>query len=168
MYRVLPFEVIKLDLAKARRAHHQTAACAAACGGEHSGQRQSRPPSHTRGRTAPLSALVAPCSPLRTRPAVWLSAPWPDGVEDRLPHTFERHWEWAGAQPAAAQSTDLPGVGAGQRLLLAQPFPLQRTASRLEAPRRPPIAAPVVTSMFRVGSKGSRRGGRRRCAFAVE
>jgi light-independent protochlorophyllide reductase subunit N len=113
-----PSEVIKLDLEKAASrlsARHRPAVSVLAYSG--SGIETT----FTEGEDACLAALV-PELPASSAPGLMVVGTVPDVVEDQFRQLFAAmgvgpvHWL------PARRSTELPPVGAGTRLLLAQPF----------------------------------------------
>jgi len=117
---------------------------------------------HPGGGRAP-QCPGAPAPPLRRRTNCCWSAPWPMAVRKTACFNPVRS-AWDGPCGAACrrrQSTDLPSVGAGTSLLLAQPFlsghrfaPLERRAARR------------LPSPYPLAFEGSRAWhGRRRCGL---
>ncbi|MCT0200438.1 ferredoxin:protochlorophyllide reductase (ATP-dependent) subunit N [Synechococcus sp. CS-1325] len=140
-----PSEVIKLDLAKAaERLTSRLRGRVRVVNYSGSGIETT----FTQGEDAALAALV-PMLPATDETQLLLVGTLADGVEDRFLTLFER----LGIGPVRSlpprQSTELPPVGPGTRLLLAQPF-LSDTVRALE--RR---GATRIASPFPLGVEGS-------------
>ncbi|MBX9814683.1 MAG: light-independent protochlorophyllide reductase subunit N [Proteobacteria bacterium SG_bin5] len=139
-----PSEVIKLDLAKA----------ASRLDRRHGGVRvlsysgSGIETSFTEGEDACLAALV-PEMPSNAGEQLLVVGTLPDIVEDQ----FTRLFAALGIAPVrwlpARRAADLPGVGAGTRYLLAQPF-LGETARALED-----RGAVRIDALFPFGAEGS-------------
>jgi light-independent protochlorophyllide reductase subunit N len=141
-----PSEVIKLDLAKAAerlntRLHGRVRVV------NYSGSGIET--TFTQGEDGALTALV-PLLPASEEPQLLVVGTLADAVEERFLSLFER----LGLGPVRSlpprHSTELPPVGAGTRLLLAQPF-LSDTMRALERRGARRIAAP-----YPLGVEGSR------------
>ncbi|MCP9771768.1 ferredoxin:protochlorophyllide reductase (ATP-dependent) subunit N [Synechococcus sp. Tobar12-5m-g] len=140
-----PSEVIKLDLAKAaERLSQRMVGRVRVVNYSGSGIETT----FTQGEDAALTALV-PMLPASDAPQLLLVGTLADGVEERFLTLFER----LGIGPVRSlpprQSTELPPVGPGTRLLLAQPF-LSDTVRALE--RR---GARRIASPYPLGVEGS-------------
>ncbi|MCT0213059.1 ferredoxin:protochlorophyllide reductase (ATP-dependent) subunit N [Synechococcus sp. CS-1324] len=140
-----PSEVIKLDLAKAaERLTSRLRGRVRVVNYSGSGIETT----FTQGEDAALAALV-PMLPATDETQLLLVGTLADGVEERFLTLFER----LGIGPVRSlpprQSTELPPVGPGTRLLLAQPF-LSDTVRALE--RR---GATRIASPFPLGVEGS-------------
>ena len=141
-----PSEVIKLDLAKAaERINTRMRGRVRVVNYSGSGIETT----FTQGEDGALSALV-PLLPSSDEKQLLLVGTLADGVEDRFLTLFER----LGVGPVRSlpprQSTALPAVGPGTKLLLAQPF-LSDTVRALE--RR---GATRLASPYPLGVEGSR------------
>ena len=105
----------------------------------------------TQGEDACLASLV-PVMPASTAPQLLVVGALPDIVEDQLARLLGQLGLPAGVQLAflpARRSHELPAVGPGTRLLLAQPF-LADTARALVARGADRVAAP-----FPIGVEGT-------------
>ena len=102
----------------------------------------------TQGEDACLAALV-PEMRQDDAPALLVAGALPDIVEAQMSDLFAR----IGLGPVAflppRRAADLPGVGSGTRLLLAQPF-LADTARALEA-----RGASLISAPFPIGAEGT-------------
>jgi light-independent protochlorophyllide reductase subunit N len=140
-----PSEVIKLDLSRAAAqlsARHQPAVRVLHYSG--SGIETT----FTEGEDACLAACV-PQMPASDEPALLIVGTLADVVEDQ----FRRHLQALGIGPVHVlpprRAADLPPVGAGTRLLLAQPF-LAETCRALQARGAQRLSAP-----YPLGAEGS-------------
>ncbi len=140
-----PSEVIKLDLAKAAERLNQS----------HRGQVRvlnysgsGIETTFTQGEDGALQALV-PLLPDTDEHQLLIVGTLADAVEDRLVGLFQRLGIRQVRSLPPRRSTDLPPVGSGTRVLLAQPF-LSGTARALGARGAQLIAAP-----FPLGVEGS-------------
>lgn len=145
-----PSEVIKLDLAKAaERLQQQHAGRVRVLNYSGSGIETT----FTQGEDGALLAMV-PLMPPAGDPAqadqLLLVGTLADGVEERLITLFERLGIPTVRSLPPRRSTELPPVGAGTRVLLAQPF-LSATARALVDRGAELIAAP-----YPIGVEGSR------------
>jgi len=141
-----PSEVIKLDLAKAaERLGTQLAGRVRVLNYSGSGIETT----FTQGEDQALVAMT-PLLPSSDEPQLLIAGTLADAVEDRLIGLFARMGVDAVRSLPPRRSTDLPPVGKGTKLLLAQPF-LSATARALVARGAELIAAP-----YPLGVEGSR------------
>ena len=141
-----PSEVIKLDLAKAaERLGTQLAGRVRVLNYSGSGIETT----FTQGEDQALVAMT-PLLPSSDEPQLLIAGTLADAVEDRLIGLFARMGIQAVRSLPPRRSTDLPPVGKGTKLLLAQPF-LSATARALVARGAELIAAP-----YPLGVEGSR------------
>jgi len=141
-----PSEVIKLDLAKAaERLGAQLAGRVRVLNYSGSGIETT----FTQGEDQALVAMT-PLLPSSDEPQLLIAGTLADAVEDRLIGLFARMGIHAVRSLPPRRSTDLPPVGKGTKLLLAQPF-LSATARALVARGAELIAAP-----YPLGVEGSR------------
>ena len=141
-----PSEVIKLDLAKAaERLGTQLAGRVRVLNYSGSGIETT----FTQGEDQALVAMT-PLLPSSDEPQLLIAGTLADAVEDRLIGLFARMGIHAVRSLPPRRSTDLPPVGKGTKLLLAQPF-LSATARALVARGAELIAAP-----YPLGVEGSR------------
>ena len=141
-----PSEVIKLDLAKAaERLGAQLAGRVRVLNYSGSGIETT----FTQGEDQALVAMT-PLLPSSDEPQLLIAGTLADAVEDRLIGLFARMGVHAVRSLPPRRSTDLPPVGKGTKLLLAQPF-LSATARALVARGAELIAAP-----YPLGVEGSR------------
>ncbi|NDC14376.1 MAG: ferredoxin:protochlorophyllide reductase (ATP-dependent) subunit N [Synechococcaceae bacterium WB9_2_170] len=141
-----PSEVIKLDLAKAaERLGAQLAGRVRVLNYSGSGIETT----FTQGEDQALVAMT-PLLPSSDEPQLLIAGTLADAVEDRLIGLFARMGVDAVRSLPPRRSTDLPPVGKGTKLLLAQPF-LSATARALVARGAELIAAP-----YPLGVEGSR------------
>ena len=141
-----PSEVIKLDLAKAAERLNRS------LGGQvrvlnYSGSGIET--TFTQGEDQALLALV-PLLPPSDEPQLLIVGTLADPVEDRLLALFARLGIPVVRSLPPRRSTELPPVGKGTRVLLAQPF-LSATARALVA-----RGAQLIASPFPLGVEGSR------------
>ena len=141
-----PSEVIKLDLAKAaERLGAQLAGRVRVLNYSGSGIETT----FTQGEDQALVAMT-PLLPSSDESQLLIAGTLADAVEDRLIGLFARMGVHAVRSLPPRRSTDLPPVGKGTKLLLAQPF-LSATARALVARGAELIAAP-----YPLGVEGSR------------
>ena len=141
-----PSEVIKLDLAKAaERLNRQHAGRVTVLNYSGSGIETT----FTQGEDGALQALL-PLMPRSDQQQLLIVGTLADAVEDRLVGLFHK----LGIERVAAlpprRSTELPGVGPGTKLLLAQPF-LSGTARALID-----RGAELIRAPYPFGVEGSR------------
>ena len=142
-----PSEVIKLDLARAaERLSEELQGRVRVVNYSGSGIETT----FTQGEDGALAALV-PLLPSGEERQLLLVGTLADVVEDRLIHLFTKLGINTVRSFPPRQSTDLPPVGPGTTVLLAQPFLTETT--RLLKQR----GATVVTAPFPLGAEGSRR-----------
>ncbi|MFM8525362.1 MAG: ferredoxin:protochlorophyllide reductase (ATP-dependent) subunit N [Cyanobacteriota bacterium] len=141
-----PSEVIKLDLAKAaERLNRSLAGQVRVLNYSGSGIETT----FTQGEDQALLALV-PLLPRNDEPQLLIVGTLADPVEDRLLALFSRLGIPVVRSLPPRRSTDLPPVGRGTRVLLAQPF-LSATARALVA-----RGAELIPSPYPLGVEGSR------------
>jgi light-independent protochlorophyllide reductase subunit N len=141
-----PSEVIKLDLARAaERLTQQMAGRVRVLNYTGSGIETT----FTQGEDQALVAMT-PLLPSSDESQLLIAGTLADAVEDRLIGLFARMGVHAVRSLPPRRSTDLPPVGKGTKLLLAQPF-LSATARALVARGAELIAAP-----YPLGVEGSR------------
>jgi light-independent protochlorophyllide reductase subunit N len=142
-----PSEVIKLDLARAaERLTSQLAGRVRVLNYSGSGIETT----FTQGEDQALQALL-PLMPASDEPQLLLVGTLADAVEDRFQALFQRLGIPVVRSLPPRRSTELPPVGSGTRVLLAQPF-LSGTARALV--RR---GAHLISSPYPFGVEGSRR-----------
>lgn len=132
-----PSEVIKLDLAKAsERLNQQHAGRVTVINYTGSGIETT----FTQGEDSALQALI-PLMPKSDQPQLLIAGTLADAVEDRLVGLFHKLGIERVASLPPRRSTELPAVGPGTQLLLAQPYLsgtaralVDRGASLIEAP----------------------------------
>ncbi|MGA0997392.1 MAG: ferredoxin:protochlorophyllide reductase (ATP-dependent) subunit N, partial [Vulcanococcus sp.] len=113
-----PSEVIKLDLAKAsERLNQQHAGRVTVINYTGSGIETT----FTQGEDSALQALV-PLMPKTDQPQLLIAGTLADAVEDRLVGLFQKLGIERVVSLPPRRSTELPPVGPGTQLLLAQPF----------------------------------------------
>ncbi|MFM7635786.1 MAG: ferredoxin:protochlorophyllide reductase (ATP-dependent) subunit N [Cyanobacteriota bacterium] len=141
-----PSEVIKLDLAKAaERLNRQHAGRVMVLNYSGSGIETT----FTQGEDGALQALI-PLMPTSQESQLLIAGTLADAVEDRLVSLFHRLGIPQVRSLPPRSSTELPSVGPGTRVLLAQPF-LSGTARALTA-----RGAQLVSAPFPLGVEGSR------------
>ena len=141
-----PSEVIKLDLARAsERLNEELEGRVRVVNYSGSGIETT----FTQGEDGALSALV-PMLPASDEQQLLLVGTLADAVEDRLITLFHRLGIKTIRSLPPRQSTDLPPVGKGTRVLLCQPF-LGDTSRRLRDRGAEILAAP-----YPLGAEGSR------------
>ena len=141
-----PSEVIKLDLAKAaERLNRQHLGRVTVLNYSGSGIETT----FTQGEDQALVAMT-PLLPSSDEPQLLIAGTLADAVEDRLVDLFHRLGVTTVRSLPPRRSTELPPVGKGTKLLLAQPF-LSATARALVARGAELIAAP-----YPLGVEGSR------------
>ncbi len=141
-----PSEVIKLDLAKAaERLNRQHAGRVTVLNYSGSGIETT----FTQGEDGALQALV-PLLPASEQEQLLIVGTLADAVEDRLVGLFQRLGIERVASLPPRRSTELPSVGPGTRLLLAQPF-LSGTARALVD-----RGATLLPAPYPFGVEGSR------------
>ncbi|MFM7641793.1 MAG: ferredoxin:protochlorophyllide reductase (ATP-dependent) subunit N [Cyanobium sp.] len=141
-----PSEVIKLDLARAaERLTSQFAGRVRVLNYSGSGIETT----FTQGEDNALQALL-PLLPATEEPQLLLVGTLADAVEDRFVALFQRLGIPVVRSLPPRRSTDLPPVGPGTRVLLAQPF-LSGTARALQ--RR---GAELIRAPYPFGVEGSR------------
>ena len=141
-----PSEVIKLDLAKAaERLNRQHSGRVMVLNYSGSGIETT----FTQGEDSALQAMI-PLMPRSEQQQLLIVGTLADAVEDRLVGLFHRLGIERVASLPPRRSTELPGVGPGTKLLLAQPF-LSGTARALIDRGAELIAAP-----YPFGVEGSR------------
>ena len=142
-----PSEVIKLDLARAaERLSEELRGRVRVVNYSGSGIETT----FTQGEDGALAALV-PLLPSGEERQLLLVGTLADVVEDRLIHLFTKLGINTVRSFPPRQSTDLPPVGPGTTVLLAQPFLTETT--RLLKQR----GATVLITPFPLGAEGSRR-----------
>jgi light-independent protochlorophyllide reductase subunit N len=149
-----PSEVIKLDLAKAaERLNRQHTGRVMVLNYSGSGIETT----FTQGEDGALQALtpLMPSPPQGTEPAsnqqqLLIAGTLADAVEDRLISLFHRLGIERVASLPPRRSSELPAVGPGTRVLLAQPF-LSGTARALVA-----RGAELIRAPYPLGVEGSR------------
>ena len=141
-----PSEVIKLDLAKAaERINRRLAGQVMVINYSGSGIETT----FTQGEDQALTALV-PLLPASDEPQLLLVGTLADMVEDRLIGLFQRLGIKVVRSLPPRRSTELPPVGRGTKVLLAQPF-LSATARALQA-----RGAELISAPYPLGVEGSR------------
>jgi light-independent protochlorophyllide reductase subunit N len=141
-----PSEVIKLDLAKAaERINRRLAGQVMVVNYSGSGIETT----FTQGEDQALTALV-PLLPASDAPQLLLVGTLADMVEDRLIGLFQRLGIEVVRSLPPRRSTELPPVGRGTKVLLAQPF-LSATARALQA-----RGAELISAPYPLGVEGSR------------
>jgi len=141
-----PSEVIKLDLAKAsERLNQQHAGRVTVINYTGSGIETT----FTQGEDSALQALV-PLMPKTDHPQLLIAGTLADAVEDRLVGLFQKLGIERVVSLPPRRSTELPPVGPGTQLLLAQPF-LSGTARALVD-----RGATLVPAPYPFGVEGSR------------
>ena len=140
-----PSEVIKLDLAKAaERLSTRLQGSVRVVNYSGSGIETT----FTQGEDNALTALV-PFLPRSDEAQLLLVGTLADGVEERFLTLFERLGITKVASLPPRRSTDLPSLGSGTKVLLAQPF-LGATARALQA-----RGAQLLSSPYPLGVEGS-------------
>ncbi|WP_341886267.1 ferredoxin:protochlorophyllide reductase (ATP-dependent) subunit N [Synechococcus sp. UW140] len=140
-----PSEVIKLDLAKAaERLSTRLQGSVRVVNYSGSGIETT----FTQGEDNALTALV-PFLPRNDEAQLLLVGTLADGVEERFLTLFERLGITKVASLPPRRSTDLPSLGSGTKVLLAQPF-LGATARALQA-----RGAQLISSPYPLGVEGS-------------
>ena len=140
-----PSEVIKLDLAKAaERLSTRLQGSVRVVNDSGSGIDTT----FTQGEDNALTALV-PFLPRNDEAQLLLVGTLADGVEERFLTLFERLGITKVASLPPRRSTDLPSLGSGTKVLLAQPF-LGATARALQA-----RGAQLLSSPYPLGVEGS-------------
>jgi light-independent protochlorophyllide reductase subunit N len=141
-----PSEVIKLDLAKAaERLNRQHLGRVTVLNYSGSGIETT----FTQGEDGALQALI-PLMPATDQPQLLIAGTLADGVEERLIGLFHRLGIERVVSLPPRRSSELPPVGPGTRLLLAQPF-LSGTARALVD-----RGAQLIQAPFPFGVEGSR------------
>ncbi len=141
-----PSEVIKLDLARvAERLNGQLQGGVRVLNYSGSGIETT----FTQGEDGALKAMV-PLMPNSNEAQLLLVGTMANAVEDRLIHLFERLGIPSVSSLPPRQSTDLPSVGPGTRVLLTQPY-LTDTARELKD-----RGAEILQAPFPLGAEGSR------------
>jgi light-independent protochlorophyllide reductase subunit N len=141
-----PSEVIKLDLAKAaERLNQQHLGRVRVLNYSGSGIETT----FTQGEDGALQALV-PFLPATDEQQLLIAGTLADAVEDRLVGLFQRMGIAQVRSLPPRRSSDLPPVGPGTKVLLAQPF-LSGTARALVA-----RGAALISAPFPLGVEGSR------------
>ncbi len=141
-----PSEVIKLDLAKAaERLNQQHAGRVLVLNYSGSGIETT----FTQGEDGALQALI-PLLPRSEENQLLIAGTLADAVEDRLISLFHRLGIERVASLPPRRSTELPAVGPGTKLLLAQPF-LSGTARALVD-----RGAELIRAPYPFGVEGSR------------
>ena len=140
-----PSEVIKLDLAKAAE-RLSTRLQGSVRVVKYSGSGIET--TFTQGEDNALTALV-PFLPRNDEAQLLLVGTLADGVEERFLTLFERLGITKVASLPPRRSTDLPSLGSGTKVLLAQPF-LGATARALQA-----RGAQLLSSPYPLGVEGS-------------
>jgi light-independent protochlorophyllide reductase subunit N len=141
-----PSEVIKLDLAKAaERINRRLAGQVMVINYSGSGIETT----FTQGEDQALTALV-PLLPASDEPQLLLVGTLADMVEDRLIGLFQRLGIKVVRSLPPRRSTELPPVGRGTKVLLAQPF-LSATARALQS-----RGAELISAPYPLGVEGSR------------
>lgn len=140
-----PSEVIKLDLGKAaERLSTRLAGRVRVLNYTGSGIETT----FTQGEDQALTAM-APLLPSSDEPQLLIAGTLADAVEDRLVELFGRMGVSTVRSLPPRRSTELPPVGKGTKLLLAQPF-LSATARALVA-----RGAELISSPYPLGVEGS-------------
>ena len=141
-----PSEVIKLDLAKAaERLNRQHLGRVTVLNYSGSGIETT----FTQGEDGALQALI-PLMPATDQPQLLIAGTLADGVEERLTGLFHRLGIERVVSLPPRRSSELPAVGPGTRLLLAQPF-LSGTARALVD-----RGAQLIQAPYPLGVEGSR------------
>jgi light-independent protochlorophyllide reductase subunit N len=141
-----PSEVIKLDLAKAaERLGRQHAGRVMVLNYSGSGIETT----FTQGEDGALQALI-PLMPSTDQQQLLIAGTLADGVEDRLISLFHKLGIERVASLPPRRSSELPAVGPGTKLLLAQPF-LSGTARALVD-----RGAELISAPYPLGVEGSR------------
>ncbi len=141
-----PSEVIKLDLGRAaQRLSRVFAPDVRVLAYSGSGIETT----FTQGEDACLASMVPDMADGGTQPALLVAGTLPDIVEAQMADLFERIGLGRVGFLPPRRAAELPAVGAGTRVLLAQPF-LADTARALEARGARCIAAP-----FPLGAEGT-------------
>jgi light-independent protochlorophyllide reductase subunit N len=141
-----PSEVIKLDLAKAaERLNRQLLGQVTVLNYSGSGIETT----FTQGEDQALVAMT-PLMPTSDEPQLLIAGTLADAVEDRLVDLFGRMGVGAVRSLPPRRSTELPPVGKGTKVLLAQPF-LSATARALIA-----RGAELIPAPYPLGVEGSR------------
>ncbi len=141
-----PSEVIKLDLARvAERLNGELQGRVRVLNYSGSGIETT----FTQGEDGALKAMV-PLMPNNNEAQLLLVGTMANAVEDRLKHLFERLGITSVSSLPPRQSTDLPAVGPGTRVLLTQPY-LTETARALKD-----RGAEILRAPFPLGAEGSR------------
>jgi light-independent protochlorophyllide reductase subunit N len=141
-----PSEVIKLDLAKAaERLNRQHAGRVMVLNYSGSGIETT----FTQGEDGALQALI-PLMPASSEQQLLIAGTLADAVEDRLIGLFHKLGIERVASLPPRRSTELPAVGPGTKLLLAQPF-LSGTARALVD-----RGAELIRAPYPFGVEGSR------------
>ena len=141
-----PSEVIKLDLARAsEQLNQEMQGRVRVVNYSGSGIETT----FTQGEDGALSALV-PMLPTSTERQLLLVGTLADAVEDRLITLFKRLGIETVRSLPPRQSTDLPPVGPGTKVLLCQPF-LSDTTRRLRD-----RGAEILPAPYPLGAEGSR------------
>ncbi len=142
-----PSEVIKLDLARvAERLNGQLQGGVRVLNYSGSGIETT----FTQGEDGALKAMVPLLMPNSNEAQLLLVGTMANAVEDRLKHLFERLGIPSVSSLPPRQSTDLPSVGPGTRVLLTQPY-LTDTARELKD-----RGAEILQAPFPLGAEGSR------------
>lgn len=141
-----PSEVIKLDLARAaERLNEALQGRVRVVNYSGSGIETT----FTQGEDGALAALV-PLLPSSDEEQLLLVGTLADAVEDRLIHLFQRLGIQTIRSLPPRQSTELPPIGAGTKVLLCQPF--LTGVTRLLKDR----GATVIQAPYPLGAEGSR------------
>ena len=141
-----PSEVIKLDLARAaERLNEELTGRVRVVNYSGSGIETT----FTQGEDGALAALV-PLLPSSDEEQLLLVGTLADAVEDRLIHLFRRLGIQTIRSLPPRQSTELPPIGAGTKVLLCQPF--LTGVTRLLKDR----GATVIQAPYPLGAEGSR------------
>ena len=141
-----PSEVIKLDLARvAERLNELMRGTVQVLNYSGSGIETT----FTQGEDEALKALI-PLMPNKREDQLLLVGTLANAVEDRLISLFKRLGIQTVASLPPRQSTNLPGVGPGTKVLLAQPY-LTETARALKN-----RGAEILQAPFPLGIEGSR------------
>jgi len=141
-----PSEVIKLDLAKAaERLSRQLLGQVTVLNYSGSGIETT----FTQGEDQALVAMT-PLMPTSDEPQLLIAGTLADAVEDRLVDLFARMGVGTVRSLPPRRSTELPPVGKGTKVLLAQPF-LSATARALIA-----RGAELIPAPYPLGVEGSR------------
>ncbi len=140
-----PSEVIKLDLAKAaERLNQQHRGRVTVLNYSGSGIETT----FTQGEDGALQALI-PLMPTSEQPQLLIAGTLADAVEDRLISLFQKLGIDHVSSLPPRRSTELPAVGPGTKLLLAQPF-LSGTARALMD-----RGAELINAPYPLGVEGS-------------